>query len=348
VVGAGSTGRVVVVAGATVVVVSVGMVVVEVTSGGDSKLVPAPLHADNKNINTQLGAAIRAKEIDKGTHFVNRFPSDESNPKEELICVPPEELNNWCSVNDVRRDFVQKVLEDMIESDRLEASAEILVVAGGRSDRELLLALDFKNVTISNLDSIEASDHLAPYQWDHQDAQRLGYSDRSYDWVLVVDGLHHCTSPHQALTEMYRVCRKGVVAVEARDSLLMRIAVRMGLSSSYELEAVAAQGGVSGGLENGPIPNHVYRWTEREFKKTIRSCDPTGEHGFHFYHGLNLPYETAELRGWKRRKLLLKPGEVLLQVITALVPKQRNSIAMIAIRPTQHHPWLSPTPSEGP
>ena len=88
VVGAGSTASVVVVVGATVVVVSVGMVVVEVTSGGDSKLVPAPLHAGNKSSNTQLGAAIRAKEIDKGTHFVNRFPSDESNPKEELICVP--------------------------------------------------------------------------------------------------------------------------------------------------------------------------------------------------------------------------------------------------------------------
>ena len=87
-VGAGSTASVVVVVGATVVVVSTGVVVVEVTSGGASKVVPAPLHADSKNINTQVGAAIRAKEIDKGTHFVNRFPSDESNPKEELICVP--------------------------------------------------------------------------------------------------------------------------------------------------------------------------------------------------------------------------------------------------------------------
>ena len=44
--------------------------------------------------------------------------------------------------------------------------------------------------------------------------------------------------------------------------------------------------------ENGPTPNHIYRWTEREFKKTIRSCDPTGEHGFQFHYGLNMPYET--------------------------------------------------------
>ena len=89
VVGAGSTASVVVVVGATVVVVSTGVVVVEVTSGGDSKVVPAPLHADSKNVNTQVGAAIRAEEIDKGAHFVNRFPNVERNPKEGLICVPP-------------------------------------------------------------------------------------------------------------------------------------------------------------------------------------------------------------------------------------------------------------------
>ena len=82
---------------------------------------------------------------------------------------------------------------------------------------------------------------------------------------------------------MYRVCINGVIAIEARDSLLMRVAVRFGFSSKYELEAVVAQGGRSGGLENGPIPNYIYRWTEREFKKTIRSCDPVS------YTHLTLP-----------------------------------------------------------
>ena len=140
---------------------------------------------------------------------------------------------------------------------------------------------------------------------------------------------------------MYRVCTNGVLVIEARDSLLMRAAVRFGFSSRYELEAVAAQGGRSGGLENGPIPNHIYRWTEREFKKTIRSCDPTGDHGFDFYYGLNLPYETADLRGWTIRKLLLKPAELLLGAVTAVLPKQKNSIAMVATRPTGVHPWIN-------
>ena len=241
----------------------------------------------------------------------------------------------------MRRRFVQKVFEKLLETEQMNLSDEMLVVAGGTAERDLLRDCGFNHVTITNLDSVEASSHLKPYQWAHEDAQNLSYPQKSFRWVVVVDGLHHCTSPHRALTEMYRVCTNGVLVIEARDSLLMRAAVRFGFSSRYELEAVAAQGGRSGGLENGPIPNHIYRWTEREFKKTIRSCDPTGDHGFDFYYGLNLPYETADLRGWTIRKLLLKPAELLLAAVTAVLPKQKNSIAMIATRPTGVHPWIN-------
>ena len=240
----------------------------------------------------------------------------------------------------MRTPFVTEVLVDLMTKGRVKRSDELLVVAGGRAERDLFQRLGFEQVTITNLDSVEASGHLAPYQWAHEDAQNLSYSEKSFPWVVVVDGLHHCTSPHRALTEMYRVCSVGVIAIEARDSLLMRLAIRLGFSSSYELEAVQAQGGLSGGLENGPIPNYVYRWTEREFRKTIRSCDPTGKHDFNFFYGLNLPYETADLRGWTLRKLFLKPAEQVLRVFTWLLPKQRNSIAMIATRPDCSHPWI--------
>ena len=240
----------------------------------------------------------------------------------------------------MRSQFVSKVFRNLLDQGRLKTTDEFLVVAGGKAERELFQTLRFTNVTITNLDSVEAAEHLEPFRWAREDAQHLSYASKSFEWVVVVDGLHHCTSPHRALTEMYRVCSKGVIAVEARDSLLMRAAVRLRLSSKYELEAVVAQGGKSGGLENGPTPNYIYRWTEREFKKTIRSCDPTGEHGFQFYYGLNMPHETADLRGWNFRKLLLKPAGSLLRVATRMFPKQRNSIAMVATRPTGVHPWI--------
>ena len=240
----------------------------------------------------------------------------------------------------MRTGFVTKVFRQLEADGSISPDATILSVAGGTAERDLFGSLTWPNVTISNLDDVEAGAHLAPYRWDHQDAQNLTYDDRSFDWVVVVDGLHHCTSPHRALTEMYRVARRGVVVVEARDSALMRLAVRARLSSEYEIEAVQHQGGRSGGLENGPVPNHVYRWTESEFRKTIRSCDPTGPHGFAFQYGLNLPYETAALRGWGRRAVLLKVADPVLRGLTAIFRRQRNSIAMIATRPTTNWGWL--------
>ena len=71
-------------------------------------------------------------------------------------------------------------------------------------------------------------------------------------------------------------------------------------------------------------------------QETIRSCDPTGEHDFQFHYGLNMP--EPPIFELELRKLLLKPAEIVLRMVTWLLPKQRNSIAMIAERP-KNHPW---------
>lgn len=246
-----------------------------------------------------------------------------------------------CTVTTVRLGFVTEVFNTLVARGTLGIDESVLAVAAGRAERDLFLSLGLEGAVITNLDTVEASDRLAPYPWAHEDAQALSYTDCSFDWAVVVDGLHHCTSPHGALLEMYRVARRGVIVIEARDSWLMRMALRMNLSSEYEVEAVIHQSGRSGGLENGPVPNHVYRWTESEFRKTIRSADPTGEHGFEFHYGLNLPYETAELRGWGRKAMLLKLADPILRAATAVFKKQRNSMAMIATRPDRLWPWLT-------
>ena len=95
----------------------------------------------------------------------------------------------------------------------------------------------------------------------------------SFDAVIVDAGLHHCHSPHRALLEMYRVARKCAVAFEARDSLLMRAAIRAGLTEEFERSAISADR-MRGGVADTGIPNFVYRWTEREVKKTIASYEP--------------------------------------------------------------------------
>ena len=89
--------------------------------------------------------------------------------------------------------------------------------------------------------------------------------------------------PHQAVCEMYRVAKKTVLFIEAQDSFLMRLAVRFGLVTEYEMNAIRDSGGLRGGVNDTPIPNYVYRWTEREVEKMIRSLDPVREPSILFF-----------------------------------------------------------------
>ena len=239
-------------------------------------------------------------------------------------------IRKWRKTLD--REFSAAILSSL----GLDSGARLLAVCAGTDDWELLSSLGFANVVVSNLDKAFAP--LVPDgAWSYQDAQSLTFGDRSFDWVFVSEGLHHCRSPHRALGEMYRVCREGIVAIEARDSALMRLAVKLGMADAYELAAVADQGFCAGGLDNTSVPNHVYRWTESEVVKTLRSYDPTGEPRIEFRYGLRLP--TAAATGRRRRLAgqLAKPG---LRLLCTLFKRQSNQLGVIARRPKELYPWL--------
>ena len=62
----------------------------------------------------------------------------------------------------MRTRFVTEVFSELLEKKWLKCSDELLVVAGGRAERDLFQQLGFERVTITNLDSVEASEQLAP------------------------------------------------------------------------------------------------------------------------------------------------------------------------------------------
>ena len=236
--------------------------------------------------------------------------------------------------------FVSGVFDELVDDGLVSPDDHILSVCGGSNERDLFAGLGFTDVIISNLDENPNNADTAPFEWSRQDAQALSYDDNSFDWAVVVDGLHHCASPHRGLVELYRVARRGVIAVEARDSALMRLAIRSGLTGEHEIEAVVVHQGLAGGLNNTAIPNYVYRWTEAEFEKTIRSFDPTGEHTFRYRYGLHLPWEAADLRRSRSKHMVLLVAGPVLRAVTRVWKKECNSIAMVAVKPTELWPWL--------
>jgi ubiquinone/menaquinone biosynthesis C-methylase UbiE len=241
-----------------------------------------------------------------------------------------------------RSSFYRRVLERLLEESPIERDMTVLVVAGGAADRDALHSLGFEYVTITNVDESVAAEHLAPYTWSYQDAENLDYPDESFDVAIVSAGLHHCRSPHRALLELYRVARVAAVALESRDSSLMRLAVRLGAVDEYELAAVADNGLEAGGVANTSTPNFVYRWTEREVEKTISSFAPHVRHHIRFFREFELPEALVEIdRGARARVLRL--AAPIVTGVTRVLPSQANLFAFAIEKPRQPEdlqPWM--------
>jgi ubiquinone/menaquinone biosynthesis C-methylase UbiE len=222
----------------------------------------------------------------------------------------------------------------------LRVEDSVLVVAAGANDRASLLAAGFGNVVISNLDHHQGQTDYAPFKWMRLDAEKIELPDDSFDWVIVYAGLHHLGVPAQGVCEMFRVCRKGIACFEARDSWAMRLALKMSLTTDYELEPAFLSGGLSGGYRNGPIPNYVYRWTEREFQKVIKSFYPAFQVDFQYYYGLSVALQRLKMaRSAVRRGIgILLHG--ISRVFPAVFPRQGNQFGMVAIKTGILQPWL--------
>jgi len=244
----------------------------------------------------------------------------------------------------MRTPFVESVLTTLIGDAELERSDSILAVCAGTAERDLFVRLGLTNTVISNLDGRMTRDQFLPLTWSFEDATNLTFEDRSFDFAFVADGLHHTSTPHRAMLEMYRVARRGIIVIESRDGALMRFASRLGFSSEYEVEAVVDNDFCTGGLNNTDIPNYVYRWTESEFTKTIRSFDPVGRHRFRFFYDLNLPYERTKLEQADVKLRILELVDPLLGLFTRIFKKQCNSFGMVALKPRipdDLWPWLA-------
>ncbi|MCP3856946.1 MAG: class I SAM-dependent methyltransferase [Actinomycetia bacterium] len=237
--------------------------------------------------------------------------------------------------------FYEQTLKTLLESGGIERSWEVLAVCAGTRDRDVLTSAGFTRGVISNLDRDVAPDEFAPFSWERLDAEALDRPDDSVDVSVVHAGLHHCASPHRALAEMYRVARHGVLVFEARDSASMRAAVRLGVADAYEIEAVLDQEGRAGGHRNTAVPNHVYRWTERDVIKTVASIDPAVTPAVEFFHDVEVPTDRLSL---SRRPLVRIGGRLVGLaggVVARAFPKQGNRFAFhVDKRRAVGHPWL--------
>jgi len=178
---------------------------------------------------------------------------------------------------------------NQISNNIKDKEAKILVVGAGELDRKVFDFLKFNNVTFSNLNNT-SEENINFYENMHD----IKFNDNAFDYCVAHACIHHSSKPHNAILELYRVSAKGVLIIEANDSLTSRIACKLNLSEEYELSAVK-KNKISGGVDNSSIPNYVYRWTEREIEKLLKSFKPEIKHKIYFSYSNHLKFTNSSL-----------------------------------------------------
>ena len=248
-------------------------------------------------------------------------------------------MNQPTSVTDVRLLFYRDCINEFIKP----KNVSILVIGGGINDKLVFEENGFIDVTISNIDERQSDNEYYPYKHCFQNAENLSYKDNEFDYVTAHATLHHFSSPHRGLTEMYRVSKKGVVVIESRDSWIMRLLIKLNITPAFETAAVYDNNSKYGGVNNTCIPNYIYRWTEHEVEKTIKSYAPYARHNILYRHGSDKPSATKRSKSLCK-KIIINILSPIYNLIVKFFPKQQNLFAFFITKPVipeDLQPWIN-------
>jgi SAM-dependent methyltransferase len=236
--------------------------------------------------------------------------------------------------------FYIRTLKRLLADGILQPDMRVLVVCGSTLDRDAFREAGFTRVVITNVDERQAPADLSPYEWAYQTAEALTYPDNAFDLVVVHYGLHHCREPHRALCEMYRVARYGVLLFEPCENILTRLGRLFKVGQVYEVHAVAANACENGGVNNGPIPNWVYRWTAEEIAQTVRAYRPEYEARLSVYYHFEIHWPNLWVRRNKAPLVLATLAWPFLRLALWCYPPFSNVLAAFVGKGDKLHPWL--------
>ncbi|MBD1169055.1 hypothetical protein IDH01_01085 [Pelagibacterales bacterium SAG-MED08] len=184
-----------------------------------------------------------------------------------------------------RKQFYKKQVLKFISN----KDSQILVLGAGTLDQNIFNEIGYKNVTFSNIENSNEKG-LNFYNNIHN----IKINSNTYDYCVAHACIHHSSKPHLAILELYRVCSKGALIIEANDSLISRLACKFNFSEEYEISAVK-KNKTKGGVDNTNIPNYVYRWTEREIIKLLNSYRPDLKHRIFFDYGHHIKFIKSRI-----------------------------------------------------
>ena len=224
-----------------------------------------------------------------------------------------------------RWNFYKKNFKNYINKD-----SNFLLISASLYEVKILKELGYLNFSITYHDEDEKNQFLdfgfkENINLFKSDLRDLSFKDKSFDYTITNATIHHIDLPHKAITELYRVAIRGVLVMESTDSFIMRLATKIKLAEEFEVSSVNEDKN-TGGLLDTAIPNYVYRWTEKEILKLLKSFDPKN------INFVNFDY-ASDLTNFKTRdsyieNILLKILIIMGKIFFFFFKKQQNCMSI--------------------
>ena len=224
-----------------------------------------------------------------------------------------------------RWNFYKKNFKNYINK-----NSNFLLISASLYEVKILKELGYLNFSITYHDEDEKNQFLdfgfkENINLFKSDLRDLTFKDKSFDYTITNATIHHIDLPHKAITELYRVAIKGVLVIESTDSLIMRLATKIKLAEEFEVSSINEDKN-TGGLLDTAIPNYVYRWTEKEVLKLLKSFDPKN------INFVNFDY-ASDLTNFKTRdnyieNIFLKMLIIMGKTFFFFFKKQRNCMSI--------------------
>ncbi len=236
------------------------------------------------------------------------------------------------------KSFYHKTIQNLLGTGRIDSSMRVLVVCGTQLDYDVFSQLGFTDIVVSNINVDTSEDRKD--RWDRQNVEALTYEDNAFDFVVVHHGLHHCRQPHQALCEMYRVAKSGVLLFEPCENVLVKIGRWLKVGQEYEVHAVADNQLSAGGVNDETIPNLVHRWTAREVLQTLSAFSPEYRLSSHVSYHMEIHWQDLKKKRSKCPYLTALIAWPFLRLLMVFFPSWANTMAVYIEKPGTLHPWL--------
>lgn len=153
----------------------------------------------------------------------------------------------------------------------------VLAICANYREAESLSKFPFEKIHLSGI-GIPNHDFLNLINMDSRmiysqvNAECTDISSKSFDLVLVKEGLHHLARPILGFYEMLRITKDAVIIIEPSDTCIGRLLEKLGLTHVYEINQENISKKKNGNETTVRYrDNYVFRWTPEKFDELLKS-----------------------------------------------------------------------------